>query len=202
MNFLMRWAGAGRISERDRRTLILGVAIVLGLITVFRGIPAWRTWVTANQALAISRTNRLAIVRQSTNRIGETSRYTDSLARLTIGVAPALVDGNSPAQATAALASYLSDVAANAGVQLSGVQLTVDSTKKGAELYRVRVQADGSGDIRGMTTLFHLLEDGNAPLVNVKAFSISQTDPGAPANHAETLHATFELEALAQRADD
>jgi len=90
-------------------------------------------------------------------------------------------------------------MAASAGVQLSGTQLAIDSSQKKRTLYHVRVQAEGVGDIRGIATLLQLLEGGDTPLVSVTAFSVLQSEPNAPSNHAETLHVTFILDALARR---
>lgn len=199
---LLTMTGSFNLSERDRRTLVVGIVTVLSLVLVFRGVPAWHRWVVTSRADAERLTMRLAIARQAARDARGAGRRADSLSRVSLGLAPALMDGDSPAQSTAALASYLSETAASAGVQLSGVQLTTDSLKKGAQVYRVRVRADGSGDIRGMTTLFQLLEGGGAPLIAVRSFSISQSEPGAPANHAETLRASFELEALARQPDE
>lgn len=188
-----------QLSQRDRRTLVLGAVAVAAMLLVFRGIPAWRARVRDSRAEAEALTERLALTRRI---VAQQSTHDGVKAPNVLSYAPALLDGDTPAQAAAALASYVSETAAAAGVQLGGIQLSIDSSAKDRELYHVRVRADGSGDVRGVTTLLQLLESDGVPLLAVREFSISQSDPAAPPNRAETLRISFEAEGLARQGGE
>jgi len=198
----VKFAATPSISERDRRTLMIGAVVVLALLTVFRGIPAWRGWVRESQTAAENAWARLAVARSNAAGGKDVARRADSLSQASLALVPAFVSGDTPAQAGATLAAHVSETAAAAGVQLSGVQLTVDSLVTGQTLYHVRVHADGSGDIRGVTTLFQLLEGGGAPVLAIRSFAISQSDLNSPPNRAESLRVSFEVDALAHRESE
>ena len=184
------------LSHRDRRTLVAGGVTVLVLLLGVRGIPAWRAWVHATQSSAAALSARVAMARRDVAGRRIITRTADSLAQAYLALAPALLRGNTPAQASASLASYVSDAAAASGTHLGAVQLSVDSGAAHAELYKVSIRADVTGDVRGVTALLRTLEGGNAPLLAVRTLSISQSDPGAPTNHAEVLQVSIEVDGL------
>src|SRR5215218_5363706 len=126
------------ISARDRRTLAAGVGVIVTLLVVVRGIPAWRAWVHETRASATELVTNLHAARQRSRNFQGAARRADSLANAALGLAPALLDGESPAQATAALASYVSEAANTAGVRLGSVQLSADTAAAGNTLYHVR----------------------------------------------------------------
>jgi hypothetical protein len=176
--------------------------MVVASAMAFRGIPAWRAWVHNTSVRADAATSRMNIARQEIAQAAHTSRMADSVGERYLALRPTLLAGETPAQASAAFASYISETAAMAGVRLGTVQLNVDTSRANTEIYRIGARVDGSGDIRGITTWLEALESGNTPLVAVRTLVISQTDPAAPANRPELLRTTLDIEGIARRDPD
>jgi hypothetical protein len=186
------------LSPRDRRTLIVGGVAVLTLLLASRGVPAWLAWVREHRAAATELADRLELARAAA-KSGHLGPGVDSLSTLYRAARPALLDGDTPAQAGAALASYVADVADATGVGLGAVQLTIDSAVASEAISRVRVRADLTGDVRGVLDLLHALETSTEPLLAVRTLTITSAEPAAPADRAEMLRATLEVEGLGRR---
>jgi hypothetical protein len=185
------------ISSRDRRTLIVGASFIGSLVALARGVPAWRAWVSearagaAEQVRAADAANAL---------IAEASATRDTLsARNTryVALAPALVAGSTPAEASATLASLVSGAASGAGVKLGAVQLRpVADTGARRAFVRVGVHADVVGDIAGITRLLASLERGPVRL-RVRDVTVTQPDPTAPVDRVEALRVELTVDGLA-----
>jgi hypothetical protein len=185
------------ISERDRRTCLIGGVIVASLIALSKGIPAWRGWMAESQAGAAEQTRAAAdadaLVRRARalrdTLAARNSRY--------IALAPALVEGNTAAEASATLASLVSSAASAAGVKLGAVQLRPPAdTGDRSAFVRVSVHADVVGDIRGVTAMLAGLERGPVRL-RVRALTATQSDVAGPPDHVEVLRADLTVEGLA-----
>jgi hypothetical protein len=111
-----------------------------------------------------------------------------------LALAPALLSGDSPASAAATLAALVSGTAAQANVRLGAVQVRPDSVARGA-FTRVAVRASATGDINGVTQMILGLEKGPM-LLAVRELSITQAEPGAPADRAEALRLELLVEGL------
>jgi type II secretion system (T2SS) protein M len=163
------------LSQRDRRTLIFGVATISTLVGVSRGLPALMTWEEDQIAQAQTVAEQLAAVRAGTILI---PAIRDSLkarrARLVL-LDSTLLSGTSPSSVAAELSSTLEDLADDNHVRVTAVQLHADSVAN-AGLARVEVRVTGIADVTGLAGFLHAIEGGDAPLV-VKELSVSQQDP-------------------------
>jgi hypothetical protein len=185
------------LSSRDRRTLMIGGAVIATLIVLTRGVPLWRAWVSEARAgaeeQARAATDADALV-AGARAMRDT--LTARNARY-VALAPALIAGNTPAEASATLASLLSSAASVAGVKLGAVQLRpVIDTGAQRTFVRIGVHADVVGDIRGITTLLASLEHGPARL-RVRDVTITQPDAASPDDRVEALRADLTVEGLA-----
>lgn len=188
-------AGVGQVmSARDRRALAIGVISIGSLVTVSRGLPAWRIWRQSVNEEATASATDLARVRSllaMSNEIG------DSLAARNdrfLALAPALLGGKSPAAAGATLAGLVSGAAATSGVRLGAVQIRSD-TASSETFTRISVRADATGDIAGVTKMIASLERGPT-LLAIRSLSIDQSEPAATSDRMETLRISIVVEGL------
>jgi len=189
------------IANRNTRAIVLG-GIVIGLALLVRVVPLWWGWVDHARREAERQNTAVEEARQRIRLAPHRRRTAATLDQAYFDAEPAFVDGATPAQASASLASYVTQAATEAGVQLGSVKLLTDSSAKRKQTYFVRVQLDASGDIRGFSTFLQLLETGTRPLVAIRKLSISQPNPAAPANVAESLRGSLEVEGIAHASDD
>ncbi len=185
------------LSARDRRTLLIGTGVIASLVAVTRGVPAWRAWVAEARASAEEQERAAA---EADGLVAQAHVARDSLAARNaryVALAPALIAGNTPAEASATLASLMSSAASGAGVKLGAVQLRpVADTGVRRAFVRVGVHADVVGDIAGITTLLTTLEQGPTRL-RVRDITVTQPDAGSPSDRVEALHAELTVEGLA-----
>jgi hypothetical protein len=187
------------VSARDRRTLVVGGSLILTLIFTSRVVPAWLAWVYEARAGAREQSHAAAEVdallagarAARDTLVSRNARY--------VALAPALVAGTTPAEASATLASLVSGAASEAGVKLGAVQLRPPSDTGARRAFvRIGVHADVVGDIMGITTLLGSLEHGPARL-RVRELTITQPDAATPSDRIEALHAELTVEGLAMR---
>jgi len=197
------------LPPRDRRALIRGAGIVVGLLVLGKGIPAWRSWVVQAEAAA----SELA---ESADQAAGLSRalpaLRDSLrVRSTQlnAVSATVVPGASPGSSAATLASLLGVAATDAGVKLGGLEPRADTGEptlgatraRGAHSSFVHVSVHGemTGDIVAITQFLASLEHGPA-MLQVRSLSLTQADPAAPTTRMEILHGDLTVVGLARRA--
>ena len=179
-------------SRRDRQTLVAGAAVVLLLLALARGIPAWCSWSASERAKASELSHEVALVKAS---VASFPAMRDSLrARQTryAFLRSSLLQGASSPGAAATLGAAASEMADAAGVRLGEVQLGDDSLHRGP-LTRVWVRANGAGDVRGVSQLLLALEQG-PELLSIRELSITQPEPGAPGSRAEALRISLLVE--------
>jgi hypothetical protein len=185
------------LSARDRRTLLVGGAVIASLVVLAKGVPAWRAWVTESRAGAEEQVRAAANADALLARARATRDTLAARNARYVALAPALVAGKTPAEAAATLASLVSSAASTAGVKLGAVQLRppADTGAQRAFL-RVSVHADVVGDVRGVTTLLGILERGPVRL-RVRELTVTQPDAAAPADRVEALRADLTVDGLA-----
>jgi hypothetical protein len=185
------------MSARDRRMLLVGGSVIASLIVLSKGVPAWRDWVANARAGAVEQARAAAdadalIAHATATRdtvVARNARY--------VALAPALLSGNSAAEASATLASLVSSAASVAGVKLGAVQLRAPADTGARRTFvRIGVHADVTGDIRGVTTLLANLEHG-AVRLRVRDLTVTQPDAAAPGDRVEALRAELTVEGLA-----
>jgi hypothetical protein len=183
------------MSGRDRRVLVAGAAAIALILLVGRGIPAWRRWDERVRAGAERQAEAAA---RSEAAVQDLPAALDSLeARRTrfLALGGTVLEGGSPAAAGAALASLVSGAAARAGVQVGSVQVRPDTASAGTFL-RVVVRADATGDLPSITRMLALLE-GAPERLAIRELSITQPNPGGPAEQPEALRLEVAVEGMA-----
>lgn len=184
-----------RISGRDRRTLAMGAVVIAALILFAKGIPAWRRWDAGVHASAAEMTAEAARAEQTVRLLPAMLDSLEARKARFVALGGALLAGGSPAASGAALASLVSGAGARAGVQIGSVQIHPDTATAGTFL-RVSVRADGTGDLPAITRMLALLE-GAPELLAVRSISITQPNPGGPAEQPEALRLELAVEGLA-----
>jgi hypothetical protein len=183
------------LSSRDRRTLAIGAGIIILLVLLSRGIPAWRRWDASTRAGAAEMATEAARAESPVRQLPAALDSLQARRGRFVTLGRGVLDGGSAAAAGASLASLVSGAAARSGVQLGSVQVRPDTSGAGAFL-RIVVQADGTGDLPAITRLLALLE-GGPELLAVRGVSLTQPNPGGPAEQPEALRVELTVEGLA-----
>jgi len=194
------------LSARDRRTLAGGGLAVTVVLLLGKGVPAWHAWERDSRASAAE---VVADAARADQLLATYPALRDSLrarSARTLGIAPLVVEGDTPAAAAATLASFVSDAASDAGVKLGAVQPRSDGSgapstppQRPAQRHafvRVSVHGDLTGDVVGLAQFLGDLERGPT-LLAVRDLTISQPEPQAPTTRMEALHAEFTVVGLA-----
>ena len=182
------------LATREIRTIVAGVGCILGILSLARLIPWWRSTLIeerhaaretrADLLSATSRIQRLAILRDSVRMLG--AQYLMSRARV--------LPGGTAAAAGAELASLLDAVAAEAGVDLGVVQPLGDSLRA-PPFEGVMVRTELTGDVRGIMQMLRLIE-GDTVLLAVHSLELTQPEPAADDRSPERLRGELKLQGL------
>ena len=183
-----------RVAARDRRALLIGVLGVFAALALSRGAPMYAGWLEESIAERREAQAEVAHGRALISHADAARESTIVRGRRLIGVAPAILIGETVNAAGATLAGILSGAAAQSGVKLGTVQLRSDSLSHGA-FTRVGARVDATGDIRGVMQMLALLETGPT-LLRVRSFGIAQSDVSAGDDRTEALHVEIETEGL------
>lgn len=165
------------LSPRDRRTLIIGVVSVTLVLGVGRGLPALLRWRHDVHAASLELTAEVERARAS---VAQHRLLQDSLAarrRRFIALAPMLLRGHTTAMGGASLAALISTASTSSSTRLGPVRVEPDTSARGV-FTPVRVRAELTGDVRGVTAFLQEIERG-APMLAVRELQISQLEPAA-----------------------
>lgn len=186
------------LSARDRRTLLVGVSAVGVLFSFGRGLPALTQWQNAKRTEAETITADLASARAGARLM---SVLHDSMRSRKVRLATVdstLLTGATPSAAAAGLASMLEDLADEAHVKVSAMQLHADSTDGGAgTLVQVGVRMTAVADVYGLLALLRTIEGGTT-LLAVRELGVTQPEPTAPAGKPESLRLDVMVVGLAR----
>lgn len=179
---------------RDRRALLGGIAAIALLVVLFRGLPAWLRWrsearAVAAEAIAQER-RRNAIVTDFARSLDSLEARTDRLENL----GPAFVTGTTAAEAASTLAGMVAEIARASLVRLDAIEMKVDSSDR-QHLPRIRVDAQATADVAGLSALLRRFEQG-PPLLAVRRLSVRTLAVDAAPNQAENLALRFTVEGL------
>lgn len=183
------------LHPRDRRALILGGAIMLGLVGVFRGLPAWRAWRAEARAAAAEAQSQAARSDALVAGLRESLDTLEARTALMRGLGPALLTGDTPAEAGSALTALLGELARQSLVRLEAVDIRIDTTAA-RSLPRVAAEVHATADITGLSSFLAALERGPT-LLAVHQLAIRPQTPDGPANQVELLSIHFRVEGLA-----
>ena len=184
-----------RISGRDRRTLVAGTGVIVLLVLLGRGLPAWGRWDAEVRASAAEMAAEAARAERTVRLLAPALDSLQARRTRLVALGSGVLEGGSTAASGAALASLVSRAAARAGVQIGSVQVRVDTAGAGTFM-RIGVRADSTGDLPAMTRMLALLE-GAPELLAVRALSITQPAPGGPAEQPEALRLEISVQGLA-----
>ena len=186
------------LTPRDQRALGVGLVAIALVLTLSRGIPAWRSW--RAETARVARTASTAESQDNALR-GARRMLVDTLsareARFT-ALRSLLFRGESVAATSAALGSSVSAAARDAGVTLGALALFSDSLAI-AGVRRIAAHGSATGDIQGITRFVATLEMGRHRLA-LRSLRLTAPDPAAGDDHMEALAVEFTVEGL-MRAD-
>ncbi|HEX7051888.1 MAG TPA: GspMb/PilO family protein [Longimicrobiales bacterium] len=187
------------LTAAERRTIAIGGTIIVSLVAVFRGVPAWMAWrVEARDNAVVLR----AEVARATAMHAAFPMMLDSLeariARLR-EMRPAPLAAANAQEAGAVLMRLVEEAARAGSIQVTALDVDVDTAGTGS-LPRVAVVLDGAGDITGLATMLRELEAGPIA-VAVQGLSIAPQNIETPENEIETLMLRLRVEALALGAE-
>jgi len=188
-----------RMTDRDRRVLVVGGASILLIVGVARGLPALSAYAAERRAEAARSTE---LLRHREWLSGNARGLERELVRVRGQLAAydsALVEGETPSTASARLAQLVSDAVSETDARLASIRMSSDSAAKNGELAHVVAYASVSGDLTSLATVLQLLEEG-PHLLSVSELSISSTQAAVPRTQAEQLQAELVVEGLYRRA--
>lgn len=184
------------MSPRDRRTAIVGMTVIATLFAVARGLPALIGWQQRQTTEVAELSNRASSARAGLRLL---PLVHDSLRVRRIRLAAldsALLQGASAPAAAAELAASLDEMAVEARLKITAMQLRADTIVSGA-LSRVAVRINGTTDVAGLAAFLRAVEGDATPLV-VRELSVTQPEPAAVDARVETLHVDILVEGLAR----
>lgn len=183
------------LARRERRVLVAGGVLIIGMVALSRGIPAWTAWQHEARAAAAELAEEVARAEASVRGLEAMVDSLEARKERFVDLAPLLIGVKSPAAAASSLTLLINGVAQAAGVRVSAVRVGQDSTVD-AVLRRVRVSAELEGDVRGIATLLSTLERGPT-LLAIRELAITQPDPASPGDRPEALGVQLTVEGLA-----
>ncbi|MEP6493402.1 MAG: GspMb/PilO family protein [bacterium] len=184
------------LSARDTRTLAIGVSVIGTLFGVARGLPALRAWERDRIGDAAAASLQASAARTGVRLL---PALRDSLRDREMRLAAldsVLLTGPSPSAAASDLASTLGDMADDAPLKISAMQLRADSAGPGS-LTPVAVRVTGVTDIAGLAGFLRAIEGGEVPLL-VRELAVSQPEPAAPSGRVESLRVDILVEGIAR----
>jgi hypothetical protein len=188
-----------RISDRDRRVLVLGGVCILLIVALGRGVPALRSWSAERQRQAAESAELLAhrewLAHNAHGLEREMARVRHALATYD----SALVEGGSPSTASARLAELVSDAVSDTDAKLASIRMSADSVTKPGELGHVVAYASVSGDLASLAAVLQTLEEG-PQLLSISELSIASIQPAVARTQDEQLQAELIVDGLYRRA--
>lgn len=165
---------APRLTARDRRTILLGAAVLVpSLVWTLAVSPYIDALSAAERRLADQR----ALLRRELKVLAEAKAYPTAFgvgARRLLAAAPRLTGGEDDAAAGAAVASYVRQLAGMGGANVTRVEPGA-AHNAGGGLAALPVAVTGEADLEGLMTFLQLLESG-PKLVRVDELKVEAND--------------------------
>jgi hypothetical protein len=183
------------LHDHDRRVLLFGASIMVGLVLALRGLPAWRAWRRGARIEAVE------VMAQAARTEGLLGGFPQALDTLQVRRAQLLAMGavfltdETTSGAASNLAAFLGELARQNLVRLDAVEMHVDSSKAHA-LPRITVDLQATADITGLGAFLHGIELGPT-LLAVRKLVLQAPNADAPRDQAEMLPIRITLEGLA-----
>jgi hypothetical protein len=183
------------MTARDRRLLVGGAIVVLGILGTGRGVPALLAHTKERQRAAAELTARATrsawLARNAGTLARALTRSDEELARHRA----AFVAGSTAGAASANLAELVTDAVGATDARLSSIRASADSDTAPSEVGRVVVHASVTGDLLSLATVLQTLEEGPHVLV-VSELSVAATQPTVAQDQPEQLQAELVVDGL------
>ena len=176
------------LSQRDRRAVIGGMLTIVAVLGGGRVVPRVNQWSESVRKSARALDDQLSDEAAS---IRDLRRARDSLiarqVRL-LALDSLILEGETPPLAAASLAELVSDVAEDADVQISAVQLRCDTSAK-RSFVLVEVEVSATGDLASVAAFLSQLESGTK-LLRLKSLAlVAQQASGQVSDKAQSVRA-------------
>jgi hypothetical protein len=176
------------ISARERRTLVLGIALSASALTLAYGvIPFARRWQAREQVIA-TETERLARLRGLVSNEARLQELALARSASLESGQQRLVSGRTPALAASAMQSLLQDFADQSQVTVSRLDVAGEPEVTPGTLPMIPATVAAVGDIHGITNLLSLMQHG-ALLLDISELTVRPN----PALRGELLQMTVKL---------
>jgi len=184
------------LSPRDRRTLVVGAAVLLPLVLAGKVLPAALDWQRRRLEdatvllgnVAESRARRLSFPALRDTVVARRTRL-ERFDKLLFG-------GASLYAAAAELASLVGALADSAPMKVGSLQLRTDSVAH-ARIVPISVRLSGLSDIAGLAAFLRAVEGAARPLI-VRELFVVPVDPSASDQRPEVLRIDAVVEGLAR----
>jgi hypothetical protein len=184
------------LSQRDRRTILVGLTAVIAILVFGRVLPAVKRWEAGRLAEALEARGELIEAERSAGSIAMIRDSARVRSLRLEATRSRLIRATTAAAAAAVLGGLIESLAKNEGVDVQTMTLRPDTTTRNG-LARVAVRFGAEGDVEGLTGLLLALE-GHEKLFAVRDLSVSQAEPVAAATHVEALRFDLTVETLAR----
>lgn len=178
----------GALGARERRALLVGVAIIVPTLAIGRAVPAWRAWDADTRA-------EVAALHMEVRRARERLASLESGLDADPDERAWVSRSREVPGAVAELTDYLAGIATVTAVQLRTATVRGDTAFVGGAA-RIELHLALAADLR--TLLAFLREVAVGPrMLPVRSLSIAQPDPSAREGRPERLAVELVLEAYA-----
>ena len=184
-------------NARERRTLVVGVAAIAAIVLVGRGVPAALAGVRDASASArevLGEYDRARGELRALPAVRDSARARRLRLGQEIG---SLLRGRGSGGLVAALVGELNADADASRIAVSGIDGRVDTLAAGSYV-PVTARVDALGDVRSLASFVAMIESSEVRL-RVVELSVNQSEPSAPPQQPEALHATLVVQGLARR---
>jgi hypothetical protein len=178
------------MTARERRTLLLGAALIVAAVLGTRVLPAM---VRAHAGLRVRASERTELLARAQDAIAAENAHRDSLARLAdrvLALGPRLVAVGTAVEAGAELAALVAALVRQHRLRL--LRLDPRPTTLAPPVGPVAVRVELEGDIAGLAGWLAAVESGH-PLLAVGALSVVVLDPQASERAPEVLRVEADL---------
>ncbi len=179
-----------KMTARERLVIAAGAGLVLAAFVGTRVAPALVRTLELRRARA---QQSVAALRRAQEAVGQYAAARESLtarAGRLVALAPRLFGGETAAETSADLVSFVSGRAALRQVRILRQDIRGDSAA--APLVRMRLRVDVESDITGLASWIADLEEG-PKLISFERLHVTALEPGATAAQSERLHAEVVL---------
>lgn len=182
------------LGARDRRTLLIGTAMVVSVLAIGRGAPAWRRWDAAARARAEYATAELDRAREVLSAEPEVSERRGAAEQSLIRTRAMFLEGRSPEEAQVVLSRTVSELAAETGVRIHSLHATRDTTTNSRAI-PLHLTITATADIVGIARFLAGIE-ADDPVLVVRGLSVTQNAPAAGDLDPEVLQVEMSVAGL------